>query len=147
MTQRFDYMDFIPPHNRLKPRFAALAEAVLAQANDLFALLASLTSSWSLDEAIGVQLNTIGALVGILRPPNASDTEYRLFLRARMAARQWDGTNETLPAILARAFPERTATLVDNQNGTVTASLSGDAPPFPLSDLFPVAAGIRLETN
>lgn len=147
MTQRFDYMDFIPPHNRLKPRFAALAEAVLAQANDLFTLLDSQASACSLDEAVGIQLDTIGMMAGIPRPPDVSDANYRLYLQARLAARQWDGTNETLPAILARAFPERTATLVDNQNGTVTASLSGDAPPFPLSDLFPVAAGIRLETN
>lgn len=144
MTQRFNYLDFIPPHNLLKPRFTALAEAVLSQANDLFAFLASLSSAWSLDEAVGVQLDTIGALAGIPRPPGASDADYRLYLRARIAARQWDGTNETLPAILVQAFPGRTAALVDNQDGTVTATLSGEAPPFPLSDLFPVPAGVRL---
>ena len=144
MTQRFNYLDFLSPHNRLEPRFAALAEAVLSQANDLFSLLGSMISECGLEEAIGLQLDTIGALACIPRPPGASDTDYRLYLRARLAARQWDGTNETLPVILAQAFPGRTAKLVDNQDGTVTATLSGDAPPFPLSEIFPVPACVRL---
>ena len=29
MNQRFNYLDFLSPHNRLKPHFSALAEAVL----------------------------------------------------------------------------------------------------------------------
>ncbi len=144
MTQRFNYLDFLSPHNRLKPRFAALAEAVLSQVDDLFSLLDSMISDCGLDEAAGLQLDTLGALACIPRPPNASDADYRLYLKARIAARQWDGMNETLPAALAQAFPGRTARLVDNQDGTVTATLSGDAPPFPLSELFPVTAGIRL---
>ncbi len=144
MTLRFNYLDFLSPHNRLKPRFAALAEAVLTQTNDLFSLLDSMITECGLEEAIGLQLDTIGALACIPRPPGASDTDYRLYLRARMAAHQWNGTNETLPTILAQAFPGRTAKLVDNQDGTVTATLSGNAPTFPLSELFPVPAGVRM---
>ena len=144
VQQRFEYMDFLSPHNRMKPRFAALAEAVLSQANDLFSLLGSMISECGLDDAVGVQLDTIGALAGIQRPLGTSDADYRIYLRARIAARQWDGTNETLAGILAIAFPGRTAKMVDNQDGTVTATLSGDAPGCPLEELFPVAAGVRL---
>ena len=144
MLQRYNYLDFISPHNRGKPHFSALAEAVLSQANDLFALLASLPSAWSLEVAVGPQLETLGAWVNIPRPPNASDDDYRLLLRARIAAQNWDGTNETLPGILAFAFPGRTATLTDHQDGTVSATLSGEAPPFSLEELFPIPAGVRL---
>ena len=144
MNQRFNYLDFLSPHNRLKPRFSALAEAVLAQTNDLFSLLSSLPSAWSLAEAVGRQLEDIGALANVPRPPNASDEDYRLYLRARIAAKNWDGTNESLPAILAWAFPGRSARMTDNQDGTITVSLSGESPPYPLEMLFPIPAGVRL---
>ena len=48
---------------------------------------------------------------------------------------------ETLPEILAMAFPDAEATLTDNQDGTVTASLSEETA-FPLESLFPCPAGI-----
>ncbi len=144
MVQRYNYLDFLSPHNRLKPRFAALAEAVLSQVNDLFGLMASLGSDWGLEDAVGVQLDGIRALAGVPRPGGVSDADYRVYLRAKIAARQWDGTNETLAGILAIAFPGRTAKLIDNQDGTVTATLSGEAPGFPLEELFPVPAGVRM---
>ena len=144
MVQRYNYLDFLSPHNRMKLRFAALAEAVLSQVNDLFSLLGSMISECRLDEAVGVQLDVIGALAGVPRPGGVSDDDYRVYLRARIAARQWDGTNESLAGILAIAFPGRTAKMVDNQDGTVTATLSGDAPGFSLEELFPVPAGVRL---
>ena len=129
MAQRFNYLDFLSPHTRMKPRFAALTEAVLHQANDLFSLLDSLPAAWNPEEAVGAQLDAFGALAGIPRPENVSDSDYRFFLRARLALRQWDGTNESLSDVLSRAFPDRTARLTDNQDGTVTVSLSGSAPP------------------
>ena len=144
MPQRFNYLDFLSPHNRQKPRFTALARAVLSQANDLFALLDTLPQAWSIETAVGQQLDTLGALTNIPRPPNTGDEDYRLYLRARLAAKNWDGTNETLPSVLARAFPDRTATLIDNQDGTVTFTLDGAAPPFPLEELIPLPAGVRL---
>ena len=144
MTQRFNYLDFLSPHNRQKPRFTALARAVLSQANDLFALLDTLPQAWNLDSAVGQQLDALGALTNIPRPPNTGDEDYRLYLRARLAAKNWDGTNETLPAVLARAFPGRTATLIDNQDGTVSFTLFGEAPPFPPEELIPLPAGVRL---
>ncbi len=147
MVQRYNYLDFLTPHNRMKARFAALVEAVISQVNDLFVLLDSISAAWSLEEAVGVQLDGIGALAGILRPGGVSDEDYRVYLRARMAARQWDGTNESLARILAIAFPGRTAKLIDNQDGTVTATLSGDTLPFSLAELFPTPAGVRVITN
>ncbi len=139
------YLDLLTPHNRAKPRVEALTEAVLAQAEDLLALLSSLPVALSPDTAEGNQLDLLGALLNIPRPEEScSDEDYRFYLRAKRAAHFWDGTNEMLPAVLEAAFPGRTAVLTDNLDGTVTASLSGEAPPFSLTELFPIPAGIRL---
>ena len=143
-----DYTTLFTPNHQQKPNFMALAAAVLSQAEDLFALLDSLPTAWSLDTAVGAQLDTLGALSGLPRPESAaSDADYRLYLRARIAAFHWDGTQASLPETLSRAFPDREATMTDNLNGSVTASLSGDAPPFGLKELFPVPAGVRLIEN
>ncbi len=140
-----DYLSLFSPGVREKPRFMALAEAVLSQASDLLSLVQSgFPEAFHPETASGNQLDALGALLNVPRPsPSVPDEDYRLLLRARTAAHHWDGTNGTLPAALEKAFPGRNARLLDNQNGTVTASLSGSVP-FPLSDLFPVPVGVRL---
>ena len=139
------WLDLFSPVHRQKPRFMALASAVLSQAADLLALIQDgIPEAFSLETASGRQLDALGNLINVSRPASdTSDEDYRFLLRARIAANHWNGTNETLPETLAEAFPGRTAMLKDNLNGTVTASLSGEAP-FPLADLFPVPAGVRL---
>ena len=140
-----DYLSLFSPFNQQKPRLMALASAVLSQAADLSALvLEAFPEAWSLETARGRQLDGLGTLLNVPRPaPSTSDDDYRFLLRARIAANHWDGTNGTLPAALEAAFPGREARLIDNMDGTVTASVSGDLP-FSMEDLFPVPAGIRL---
>ena len=62
-----DYMTLFSAANRDKPRFAALARAVLRQAEDLIALIPQLESGFSLAGARGIQLDAIGESFGI--PP------------------------------------------------------------------------------
>jgi len=139
------YLNLFTPAVREKPRFMALASAVLSQADDLFALLQSaFPEAYSLDTAVGAGLNLLGAQLGIPRPaPDTPDEDYRFLLRARIAARHWDGTNGTLPAALEEAFPGMSARMIDNMDGTVTISVNGELP-FPPEDLFPVPAGVRI---
>ena len=139
------YLEMFPTATREKPRFMALAGEVLTQAAELLALVqAGIPAAYDLETASGRQLDALGELLNVPRPlPSTSDEDYRFLLRARIAVHHWDGTNESLPAALGAAFPGRNARIIDNQNGTVTASVSG-ALPFPLAELFPVPAGIRL---
>lgn len=139
------YLALFSPVHQSKPRFMALDSAVLSQAADLLSLYRSvLLETFSLDIAVGAQLDALGMLAGVPRPsPETSDTDYRLYIRAKIALHHWDGTNGSVPALLAEAFPDMNACLTDNMDGTVTASLSGSFP-FPLKDVFPVPAGIRL---
>ena len=140
-----NYTNLLSPSMREKPRFMALASAVLIQVSDLFALYENLLpEAFSLSSAEGFQLDTLGALAGVPRPGQfTSDEDYRLWLISRIALNHWSGRNEDLPAVLAAAFPGREARMLDNLDGTVSGSISGDLP-FPLSSLLPVPAGIRL---
>ena len=139
------YLEMFPPATREKPRFMALARAVMTQAAELVALVQTeIPAAYDLETASGRQLDALGELLNVPRPlPSTSDEDYRFLLRARIAVHHWDGTNESLPEVLAAAFPEREAKLIDNQDGTVTASVSGNLP-FSLEELFPVPAGVRL---
>ena len=122
----------------------ALAEIVLSQVTDLIFLVTESFPNARLPEtAAGPQLDALGELLGASRPTETSDETYRFFLRAKIAIHHWDGTNETLPAVLGSAFPALNVHLVDNQDGTVSLSMTG-TPPVPLSDLVPVPAGIQL---
>ena len=139
------YLDLMSPVHHAKPRFMALASAVLGQVTDLLSLYGDqLPEALSLETAQGFFLDTLAALSGFLRPtPGMSDESFREYLRAKIQCNHWNGQNETLPGILAMAFPDVEAVLIDHQDGTVTASLSEDTQ-FPLEDLFPCPAGIRL---
>ena len=136
-------MDFLSPHNRMKARFSAWAAAVLEQAYDLFRLADGVVAGLDLENAVGTQLDLIGTLARASRPVGAGDAAYREYLRARIAAKNWDGTNEGLAETLAFSFPGKNARLIDNMDGTVTAALEGAVPGFDLAEDFPLPAGVR----
>ena len=139
-----DYLNLFAPCHREKPRFMALAEAVLSQAADLLSLVQTgFPEAWSLDTAVGSQLDALGNLLNVPWPsPETSDTDYRFLLRARVALNHWDGTNETAPAVMAQIFPGRNVKYKDQQNGTVMTTIPG-AIPFSADLLCPLPAGIR----
>ena len=139
------YLDLLSPVHQGKPRFMALCNTVLIQAAHLLRLYAELLpEAFDPDKAKGVQLNTLGQLVGVSRPKlTTSDADFRAYLRAWIQLHHWDGTNGTLPETLSAAFPGQDARLIDNGDGTVTASIIGSLP-FSLRDVFPCPAGVRL---
>ena len=133
-----DYMTLFPAASRGLSRFSALAEAILSQVNDLIAVIQSMNAAFSVSGAVGVQLDTLGASLGIPRPEGLSDADYRKVLSSRLVFFNWDGANDTGQALLSQCFPG--STLCDNQNGTVTvhqvsALQSGQK-------LYPLPAGV-----
>ena len=137
-----DYLSLFPGSSREHPRFMAFAESVLRQAADLLALTASLQPGFSFAAAEGKQLDDLAAAVGLARETGMTDESFRQYLLAKLALWTWDGTNETVPAVLAAALPG--STQHDNQDGTVTAGTDTALPP---EKLFPYPAGIRLITE
>ena len=139
-----DYLALISPVHQGKPRFMALCAAVLSQAAELLRLYELLPEAFDLSQAAGAQLDALGQMAGIPRPgASVSDADYRQYLRAWIQLHHWDGTNATLPDLLSAAFPDQDPRLTDNGDGSVTGSLSGSFP-FPLGDVFPRPAGVRL---
>ena len=92
------YIFLFPGVTREKPRFMALAEAVLAQVADLAALAAAMPEAYSLGFAVGKQLDCLAAALGLTRAGSpqgagATDEEFRTFIRDKLALWRTDGTN------------------------------------------------------
>ena len=130
-----DYMNLFPAFSREKPRFSALAEAVLRQAADLMALAPQLASGFSFACAEGVQLDALGESVRIPRQSGWDDETYRKVLLRKLKRNTWDGTNET-----AYDFTGEGEIFCDNCNGTVTAQT---VLPLPPEEILPVPMGVK----
>ena len=130
-----DYLNLFPAYSREKPRFSALAEAVLRQAADLIALVPQLASGFSFTSAVGAQLDLLGASVSVPRQEGWDDETYRSVLLRKLKRFTWDGTNET-----SFDFLDEGETLIDNCNGTVTATASL---PLPANEVLPVPIGVK----
>ena len=130
-----DYMNLFPAYSREKPRFFALAEAVLRQVMDLIALVPFLATGFSFDSAVGSQLDLLGASVSVPRQEGWTDETYRAILLKKLKLDTWDGTNET-----SFDFLDDGETFIDNCNGTVTATTSL---PLPANEVLPIPLGVK----
>ena len=130
-----DYMTLFPGYIRDKPRFAALAAAVLQQVNELIALVPELESGFSVAHAVGEQLDALGASVSVSRQSGWNDETYRSILLRKLRRNQWDGLNSS-----AFEYVDEGETFTDNCNGTVTAVT---VETVPAKEVMPVPIGIR----
>ena len=129
-----DYLNLIPSENRNKSRFRAWLSVCLGIVKDIADCAESMQRAFSVDEAVGKQLDIVGGYVGVSRklpfqPVEGSrylsDPDYRKLIRATIARNQWDGTNETLPHLLSSSFPEMGIVISDNQDMSVNAIVRG----------------------
>ena len=130
-----DYMTLLPGYTRDKPRFAALAAAVLQQVNELMALVPELESGFSVGQAVGVQLDALGASVSVSRQNGWDDETYRRILIRKLRRNQWNGLNENAFDCVVEG-----ETFTDNCNGTVTATT---VEAVPAGEVMPVPMGIK----
>ena len=124
-----NYLSLFPAYVREKPRFMALAEAILQQAVDLITLAQSIAPGFSFAHAVGIQLDALGVSIGVSRQEGWDDETYRSVLLRKMKLWTWNGMNETVSDYL-----ESGETFRDNVNGSVTVSAS-----------LPLPAGEKLE--
>ena len=130
-----DYMTLFPGYTRDKPRFAALAAAVLQQVNDLIALVPEMESGLSVAHAVGAQLDALGVSLSIPRQSIWSDETYRSILLRKLRRNQWNGLNDS-----AFEYVDEGETFTDNCNGTVTA-VTAEA--VPAGEVMPVPMGFK----
>ena len=131
-----DYLALFPGASREKPRFMALAQAVLQQVVDLMTLIETIQSGFSFATAVGSQLDAIAEAVGLSREYGMTDEDFRAYLLQKLKLWTWDGTNVNAPAVLPEGVTE-----TDNRDGTVTVSPAGTR-----QDLLPIPAGVRMIT-
>ena len=130
-----DYMTLFPGYTRDKPRFAALAAAVLQQVNDLIALIPELESGFSVAHAVGAQLDALGVSLSIPRQSGWNDETYRSILLRKLRRNQWNGLNSC-----AFEYVDEGETFTDNCNGTVTATT---VEAVPAKEVMPVPMGFK----
>ena len=133
-------MTLFPAYTRRKPRFCALAQAILSQAQDLETTIREIPAAFSPEGARGARLDALGSASGLPRPEGMADEDYRQYLRAKFALFTWDGTNGTAQPLLESVFPG--STISDNGDGTVTVH-----PVSALQEqyrLWPVPAGVSV---
>ena len=131
-------MSLFPSYSRNHPRFSAFAEAVLRQAADLIALIPSLESGFSVDQAVGVQLDILGSSLFVPRQEGWDDETYRAIIRRKMKRVNWDGRNATV-----QDFLEEGESVTDNDDWTVTVQ-TPEPLPLPECELLPVPMGIKV---
>ena len=133
-------MTLFPAYTRRKPRFCALAQAILSQAQDLESTIREIPAAFSPEGTGGTRLDALGSASGLPRPEGMADEDYRQYLLAKFTLFTWDGTNGTAQPLLESVFPG--STISDNGDGTVTV--------YPISALqeqyrlWPVPAGVSV---
>ncbi len=130
-----DYMTLFPGYTRDKPRFAALAAAVLQQVNELMALVPALESGFSVAHAVGEQLDALGVSLSIPRQSGWNDETYRSILLRKLRRNQWNGLNDS-----AFEYIDVGETFIDNCNGTITATT---VEAVPAKEVMPIPMGFK----
>lgn len=136
-----DYLSLFPGHTREKPRFMALAEAILHQVEDLRQLILEMEYALSFIDASGIQLDVLGDSVFVPRLEGWDDETYRSVLLRKLKLWTWDGTNESVPSILSEG-----ESLQDNDNCTVTVHMDAGLP-VPIHEIMPVPVGVQAMIN
>jgi hypothetical protein len=116
------------------PKFNALLYVLLKKFDDVSQCLVKFDTAFDLDSAVGAQLDALGVIAGVGRvvnfqPSNSvspvlDDTTYRIYVKAKIAQNQWDGTITSLYTIWKYLFPSGNIVIADQQNMTAVIFIS-----------------------
>ena len=129
------YLGLLTSQYQNSPKLNAFLAMLLQKFEDISQCQSVLDEAFDLDNAVGAQLDILGVLLGASRlvgfqpsggvSPLLDDTSYRVYLKARAAMNQWDGTIDGLQGVWTTLFPGGRIVIDDNQNMTATIFLSG----------------------
>jgi len=135
MLQLQYYMNLLTSEYRNSPKLNAFLYLILKKFDDVSQCLTAMESAFDVDNAVGPQLDAIGTIVGASRTlpfqptgglsPILGDSDYRIYLKAKAAQNQWDGTIDGLQSTWQTLFPTGQIAIGDNQNMTATIFLTG----------------------
>lgn len=117
------------------PKFNALLYVLVKKFDDVSQLLVNLDLALDLQVAVGAQLDMLGTTVGVVRTVNfqpslgvspvLDDDTFRLYIQAKIASNQWDGSIVSLQAIWTNLFPNGRIVIEDNQNMSANITVVG----------------------
>ena len=128
------YTNLVPVANSSQPKFMAMLGVTVQPFADITAFLKTINITvYDIDVAVGVQLDTLGLLIGVARPPDFTDDLYRLVLKVRILNNHWlcnkpsayELANEIFTALGYTFFIE------DHADLTITLGLFGTTTPDP----------------
>lgn len=133
------YLDGIEAQHQSAPRYMATVKALLEKLDDGHEVLKSMPEAFSLDQAVGNQLDILGMIAGIDRRytldalPGAAelldDDSFREVIRTKIIQNQWDGRGQSFQEIWNTAFRYVVqASWYDNQDMTVDINIDGQIP-------------------
>lgn len=138
------YLGLITSEYAGQPNFTAWLSDTLQIVDDGMNALIGMPSDFELASAVGAQLDVIGAIVGVNRNVQIAlstgtsildDTHFRTLIQAKIAQNQWDGTTPAIYALWSSIFPDSQIQIIDNQNMTMQAVVTGLSDPI-YSDLL-----------
>jgi len=130
------YVNSITSEHIDKPNFIAWLSSSLNIVEGMYLVLAAMDSNFDINNAIGVQLDVLGEIIGVSRlltfqplngnNPIMDDETYKLVLRAKIAKSNWQGTTPQIYEIWNNVFHNSILLrLQDNQDMSVNAYVIG----------------------
>lgn len=137
------YLDNITSEHRDKPKFISWLSKNLEIIDGAYLLMKEMDSNFDLDNAIGVQLDKLGTIIGRSRilsfqpvngySPILDDEMYRLVLKTKIAMNNWGGTVPEMYDIWDNIFgqdDDLDLQLEDNQDMSFNAYITGYVDPI-----------------
>ena len=129
------YLNLLTSQYRGAPNLNAFLALFLSPLQDIATCLETFSPAFDVDYAVGVQLDTLGAIVNVSRtvsfqPSNSvspvlNDATYRLLIKATIGKNQWNGLLDSLQPLWATLFPGGAIFIDDGLNMTATVLISG----------------------
>lgn len=83
------YLNLVTLEHDSKPHYMAMIAATVQPFADTKQVTAGFISDYSIETAVGQQLDRVGQIVGIARPPEFDDDLYRIVLQVRILNNHW----------------------------------------------------------
>jgi hypothetical protein len=134
------YLGLLSSQYRNSPKWNAFLALMLQKLEDASICLVQMEEAFDLDNALGVQLDAIGTIVGASRTlpfqptgglsPVLGDDDYRVYLKSKAAQNQWDGTIDGLQVVWEALFAGGLIVIFDHENMSATIFLTGSFSPI-----------------
>ena len=129
------YLSLVTSEHRNSPKFIAFLTVLLKKFQDISQCLTAMDTAFDVDNAVGPQLDLVGAIVGANRTvgfqptggvsPVLDDATYRILIKAQAAQNTWNGKIDSLQPIWETLFPGGEIVIGDLQNMSAVIFITG----------------------